>query len=297
MNTVKWLKENTASLVGKTVAITGSTGGLGQEICRYILKLGGSLVLIDRNPEKSLRFEKKLKQEFNNADIYCIIANLEDINSVKAACNKIKKISIDIFIHNAGAYSIPRKISNTGLDNVFTINFAAPYYITKQLLPSLKARKGRVVVVGSIAHNYGKTDPDDIDFKSRKKPSLVYGNSKRYLMFSMFELLKSYPEIKLSVVHPGITFTNITSHYPKWLFAIIKNPMKVIFMPPRIAALSIIKGIFTDTEYFTWIGPKFFNVWGKPRKKKLKTCAIDESRQIFENAEKIYEILIDKHYP
>ena len=65
MNTVKWLKENTASLVGKTVAITGSTGGLGQEICRYILKLGGSLVLIDRNPEKSLRFEKKLKQEFN----------------------------------------------------------------------------------------------------------------------------------------------------------------------------------------------------------------------------------------
>ena len=51
MNIEKWINKNSHSLEGKTVAVTGSTGGLGVELCRYIARLGGSLVLVDRNKE------------------------------------------------------------------------------------------------------------------------------------------------------------------------------------------------------------------------------------------------------
>ena len=36
MSISKWIEKNTASLKGKTVAISGSTGGLGRELCRYL---------------------------------------------------------------------------------------------------------------------------------------------------------------------------------------------------------------------------------------------------------------------
>ena len=62
--------------------------------------------------------------------------------------------------------------------------------------------------------------------------------------FSLFELFRSEKSVTLSVTHPGITFTNITAHYPKLIFAVIKHPMKVIFMKTDKASLSIVKGVF-----------------------------------------------------
>lgn len=87
---------------------------------------------------------------------------------------------------------------------MFSVNFLAPYYITKQILPLLeKSDMAKVVIVGSIAHNYSHIDVNDIDFSTRKKPSKIYGNSKRFLMFSMYELFKNKDKVKLSVTHPA----------------------------------------------------------------------------------------------
>lgn len=288
MNYIKWIENNTHSLKGKTVALTGSTGGIGNELCRHLLRLGAGLVLIDRNKSKSEELQKRLKNEFENADIRSITADLEDIDSVNAACERLLTMDIDVFIHNAGAYSIPRHKCSTGYDNVFQINFVSPYFMIKRLLPSLRQRNGKVVIVGSIAHNYSVTDANDIDFSTRKQASLVYGNAKRYLMFALNELFENEENVRFAIAHPGITFTNITAHYPKLIFAIIKNPMKVIFMKPKKASLSIIKAIFDDCGYCEWIGPKFFDVWGLPSKKLLKTCGESERKQINKVANDIY---------
>ena len=274
-------------LEGKNIALFGSTGGIGKELCRYILELGGNLILVNRSREKTIQLEQELKEAFPKAQIDWIIADLEERESVIKACDELQRLETDILIHNAGAYSIPRKTCSTGYDNVFQINFVSPYYITNQLMPYLEEKKGRVVVVGSIAHNYSKTDEADIDFATRKKASLVYGNAKRYLMFSMLELSKAHQDVKFAITHPGITFTNITNHYPKLIFMLIKHPMKCIFMKPRKAALSILQGLFEETECYEWIGPRFFNVWGKPSKKKLRTCEKEEIEKIEQNARKI----------
>ena len=284
----KWLKKNAESLAGKTVAISGSTGGLGKHICRYLAALGASIVLLDRNRQRSEANRLSILEEFPGTDVSLLSLDLVDIFSVKETTEKLKEISPDIFIHNAGAYSIPRCTSNSGYDNVFTINFASPYYMIRELLPTLKEKGGRVVVVGSIAHDYSKINEKDIDFSRVKKASKVYGNAKRFLMFSLYELFEREESVSLAVTHPGITFTNITSHYPKVIFAIIKHPMKVIFMKAEKAALSIVKGFFGATEYHTWYGPHLFNIWGLPSKKKLHTCCPCESRKIDSLANEIY---------
>ena len=286
MNIRKMLKQNVLSLEGKVVAITGSTGGIGVHLCSYIASLGARLVLCDRNKEKVSAIISSLKEKYGDIATH-IPCDLSDIDSVKLATEKLKSMPVDYFISNAGAYSIPRNIANTGYDNVYTINFLSPYYMIRQLEDGIKERGGRVVVVGSIAHNYSKADFDNVDFRSVKAASKVYGNAKRYLMFSLMEHFKSCPNA-LAVTHPGITFTNITAHYPKLIFAIIKYPMKIIFPHPKRAALCILAGLFEPTAYHKWIGPALFNIWGKPKKQALHTCNVAESEKIYSVAEKIY---------
>ena len=130
-----------------------------------------------------------------------------------------------------------------------------------------------MVAVGSIAHNYSKINPQDADFSSVRAASKVYGNAKRFLMFSLYGLLDKG---KVSITHPGITVTGITAHYPKPIYAIIKYPMKLIFMSPKRAALSILRGLFEDSGECEWIGPRVFNVWGLPKKTRLPRIAEEE---------------------
>ena len=221
MNTDKWILKNTTSLSGKRVAISGSTGGIGRELCRHLAGLSASLVMIDRNEAKSLALADELKAEFGGLRTEFVKADMSDMDSVKTATEQLLNMDIDYLILNAGAYSIPRYKTSLGYDNVFTINFISPYYMARRLLPSVKSRGGRIVAVGSIAHNYSRIDTEDVDFSSRKQASLVYGNAKRYLTYSLFALDGQ----QVSIAHPGICFTGITNHYPPLIFALIKHPM------------------------------------------------------------------------
>ena len=286
MGVNKWLKRNTQSLAGRTAAVSGSTGGIGKELCRILASLGAHLILIDRNREKSEALGNALKAEFQGVKIGYITADMSDMESVKRAADELLLTDVHYLILNAGAYAIPRKTCDTGYDNVFQINFISPYYLARRLFPLISERGGRIVAVSSIAHNYSKTNPLDIDFSENERASRVYGNSKRFLTYSLLNL---YGESGvLSVSHPGISFTGITNHYPRLIFFIIKYPMKVIFMRPKKAALSVVKGIFTPTKQYEWIGPRLFNVWGLPKKRRLATADVKEIEFITAEAEKIY---------
>ena len=92
----------------------------------------------------------------------------------------------------------------------------------------------------------------------------------------------------VSVTHPGITQTNITAHYPRLIYAIIKYPMRVIFMRPRKACLSTLCGLFADPTENEWIGPRVLDIWGLPKISRLDSCSKSEIMLIRERAEKIY---------
>ena len=283
----RWFARYTHSLVGKRVAVCGATGGIGEELCRHLARLGAEMWLCCRSEAKTQALMDALRKEYPAVVAHFVPLDLEDAHSVNAAAEVLTQTPPHVLIHNAGAYAIPRHTTAQGMDNVFQINCLSPYVLTERLLAPMAAVDGRVVVVGSIAHNYSRIDSTDPDFATRTAASKVYGNAKRHLMLALYERFADVKGVALSVVHPGIAFTNITAHYPKWLFCIIKHPMKVIFMSPRRAALSVLRGVFEPTAYGEWIGPRFFDVWGLPRKRKLRTFTRDEAKVAFDAVERL----------
>lgn len=298
MRTDTWLKTHTHSLAGRRVAVTGPTGGLGAVLCADLAALGAQLILLGRNPGAMAALRRQLEQEHPGCVLREIPVDLEDIGQVRAACDQLEDEPPDILFLAAGAYSIPRHRCSTGFDNVFQINYVSHEYMLRRLAPVMVSRPGaRVVAVGSIAHRYAATDPEDVDFSTRRAASKVYGNSKRYLMASCWEYF-AQPEVRrqgvtLAVVHPGITYTNITAHYPPWLFTLIKHPMQWIFMSRRRACLSLLQGAFEETGYGEWIGPRWFDVWGLPVKRRVRSLPPEECRRIAATAAAITDRLID----
>lgn len=281
--------KQTRNLFGKHVALTGASGGLGKALCAQILACGGSLTVIDRNQKKQAALIAELKSAYPDAEIHGLLADMEELASVKALAEALRERPLHHLILNAGAYSIPRHTTAEGLDNVFMINFVSPYYLTRALLPHLRASGGSAVAVGSIAHDYSRTDENDEDFSTRTRASLVYGNAKRHLMAAYFDLAKKGERV--AVAHPGISFTGITAHYPKLIFSLIRYPMKLIFMKPRKAALSIFEGLFTDTAPAEWIGPRLFGIWGSPKKRRLKSIKPEEQARLAAYADTLYQRL------
>ena len=293
MSMQNWLNKHTASLQGKRVAITGSTGGLGQALCRHLAALGAELILLDRNATRSAAWGETLRAEYG-VQVTCIPLDLENMAQVLEVADRLADTPPAILIHNAGAYAIPRHLCDSGYDNVFQINFLAPYVLTRRLLPAMNAIGGRVVAVGSIAHTYTTINPADTDFRTHGKASHAYGHAKRRLMFSLYPLFEGQTAT-LSVTHPGISFTGITNHYPKVIFALIKHPMKVLFMRPKKASLSVLKGVFSPCDGGEWWGPRLFDVWGLPRKRRLSTVPAAEQAIIAADADSVYEDILEKY--
>ena len=290
MNISKWIKENTSDLTNKTIAITGSTGGLLNYVVKVFASLGANFIFINRNKEKTQKQINEITKLYPNTKIDFIPCDLSNFESVKSVTEELKQKQFNTIYFASGVYNIPRFKTNLGYNNIFQTNFVSNYYIIKELLTKIKSENINVVAVSSIAYNYSKIDTNDIDFSNRKKHSKVYSNSKRYLTFALHELAQK-EKINLSIVHPGVTLTNITNHYHKAINWLVKIFIKLFFPSVEKAGFSLIKGVFENTNYLEWIGPKTLNIWGKPKKTKLKTCKQTEINQIFKISEELYNNL------
>lgn len=277
MNSKKWIEKNIPDLNGKIIVVTGATGGLGREICKCLAKNNAHIVLACRNKNLAEKLKQDLIAEFGKIKIDFVPLDLSDMASVQNFIKDIKKYNgIDVLINNAGVYNVPLKTLDSGYNNIFQINYLYTYYLTRELIPELE-KKGNstCITLGSIAHNYSRIDLNDIDFSTRQKPSKIYGNSKRYLMFSMYKLFEN-KNTRLAIVHPGVTLTNMTNHYPKAINWLVKLGIKLVFPSPKVAVCSILNGITEETKQNEWIGPSIFNIWGKPKKGTLHTVKDEE---------------------
>ena len=270
------------------MAISGSTGGLGKALCAHMAALGvARLILLDRNAGKAEALKNALTAAHPDLCVEFVLTDLADMHSVENAAKTLETQPIDALILNAGAYSIPRHTCDTGYDNVYQINFISPYFLARTLIPEIRKKGGKIVAVSSIAHDYSKIDENDVDFRTREKSSSVYGNAKRFLTYSLM------PLEDVNITHPGITLTNITAHYPEYIFKLIKRPMKIIFMSPEKASLCILAGLFSSTPASeeSWIGPKFWGIWGLPCKRPLSTATQEEKDSICAIADNIFNEL------
>jgi len=86
------------------VLITGSTGGIGQELCRVFAGHGYNVVLVSRDEKRLNALARELEDEFK-IKTYVIVKNLSNEESANEIFDEIKKqkIEVKILCNNAGA--------------------------------------------------------------------------------------------------------------------------------------------------------------------------------------------------
>lgn len=269
----------------KTIAITGSTGGIGREIAFRLAKMGKNLIFVDRNKNKVELLASDIKKMYPDTNIQFVQTDLSNLSSVKSSEKKLQEIKPDALVLNAGVYKVPTKTLDSGYNNIFQINFLSQYYLAKKLIESRSVKK--VVATGSIAYKFSKLNLSDIDFSTCKKPIKIYSNSKKFLMFSLIKLAKK-TGTELAICNPGITLTSLTANFPKCINWVVKFFMRLIFPSPQKASKNIIYGLLNYCAADEWVTPKILDVWGKPKIKKLKFLD-KEIEKIYSISENIFD--------
>jgi len=264
----------------QVVAIVGSTGDIMQNAVFDLAKKNYDFIFINRSISKTMELVNQVLMINPETNIEMVECDLSNILSVKKAANQLLTIHFDYLIL-AGAILNDEKIKlELGYSKILTVNFISQYYLAKKLASN---KRFKTIVVSSLSYKWNKIDMNDIDFSSRKKNTVIYGNSKRYLTISLMEELDN-----LVICHPGIVKTKMTTNYHKLVRPFIKFFMTILFPSPKKACRNITLSLDLEPEKNTMFGPKVFNIWGKPKNKQIKDVKDYERDFVKQIANEIY---------
>ncbi|MCL7960420.1 MAG: SDR family NAD(P)-dependent oxidoreductase, partial [marine benthic group bacterium] len=154
-----WTPERLGSLAGKTYVITGANAGAGFEATRVFLSKGASVVMMNRNADKSTAAIATLKQEFgSDADVTFVRMDLAALDSVRESASEVmKKIPhIDALICNAAIAQVAKQeITVDGFESQLGVNHFGHFLLCGLLFERVEESGGRIVVVGSNAYKMG----------------------------------------------------------------------------------------------------------------------------------------------
>lgn len=146
------------SLEGRVALVTGGSRGIGKMIARGFLAQGAKRVYI--TARKAAACDATAK-ELSTAGGECIALPI-DISTVAGADQLAGEIAkrekgLDILVNNAGAAWAAEmsEFPESGWDKVVDLNMKTPFFLTKALLPQLRAaataeRPGKVINIASI---------------------------------------------------------------------------------------------------------------------------------------------------
>ena len=156
----------------KTIVVTGTSSGIGYEICVLAAKLNYKVISISRNiePLRDIGGIESFAIDITNKDsVDEFIANL-----------KSRKIKIDILINNAG-YLVSELFGDTTYDSfkkTFDVNVFGLAEITRSLIPIINS-DGHVINISSIGGVNG----------SKKFPGLSAYSSSKAAVIALTEVL------------------------------------------------------------------------------------------------------------
>ncbi|WP_019633794.1 SDR family oxidoreductase [Actinomadura atramentaria] len=143
------------SLAGKTALVTGGTRGIGLMIARGLLEAGAAKVVV--SSRKAEACEKAAAELSAFGNVEAIPADV----STEAECLRLAAEFGDgplhVLVNNAGAtWGAPlAEFPASAWDKVVDLNLKAPFFLTRALLPNLRAAAvegdpARVINIGSI---------------------------------------------------------------------------------------------------------------------------------------------------
>jgi len=139
-------------LTGRTVAITGSTGGLGTALAQALRARGANLVLLDLNPEATQAQARAL----GGATVARgWRADVRDLASLQAAMAEAAAHfgRIDIVIANAGIDTMApmASLDRQAFDRVIDVNLSGVWRTFRAGLPYVQRHGGYLLAVSSMA--------------------------------------------------------------------------------------------------------------------------------------------------
>ena len=218
----------------KLAVITGADGGMGMEITRAVAAAGYKVIMACRDPEIAEEKRQLIMRETGNIALEIVPVNLASLSSTAFFANELLQRGevITLLMNNAGTMETRRCITEDGLERTVSVNYVAPYLLTRKLLP-LMGEGSRIVNMVSCTYAIGKLDFPDF-FLCGKKGAFwripIYSNTKLALTLFTIALSKKVKEkgIIVNSADQGIVSTKIITMH-MWF-----DPLTDIFFRPFI---------------------------------------------------------------
>jgi NAD(P)-dependent dehydrogenase (short-subunit alcohol dehydrogenase family) len=130
-------------MVQKTVLVTGSTGGIGAAVVEALAGLGWRVFACGRSTEKLEALQTRVP------DVVTVGLDLAAIGDGVPALDAVDRL--EGLVHCAGVADVApvEETDAADWDAVFAANVIGPALLTRDLLPALRAGRGRVIFVNA----------------------------------------------------------------------------------------------------------------------------------------------------
>ena len=187
---------------GKVVVITGASKGIGAELARQLAMKGASLVLAARSPDELELVANECRG--HGSQVITVKADV----AVERDCQAMVSGAvlafggIDVLVNNAGMTMWARfeDIQDLSiLERIMRVNYMGAVYCTRHALPYLRAARGVLVGVSSLAGRTGV--PTRTGYSASKHAMAGFFDSLR------IELADS--GVAVTMIYPGFVSTGI----------------------------------------------------------------------------------------
>ncbi|MEV4094432.1 SDR family NAD(P)-dependent oxidoreductase [Streptosporangium saharense] len=188
---------------GKTVLVTGSTGGIGRETARGLAARGARVILVGRDPVRARRAADELGA--GGGQVEALVADMTRLRGVATLAARVAERCdrLDVLVNNVGANPPRRTLTEDGVETTFAAHVLAPFTLTRLLLPLLV---GRVVnITGGIPG--GPIELDNLQAERRYLgwTFAQYNHTKTMLMAMSLRFAEQVEGtgVTVNVAYPG----------------------------------------------------------------------------------------------
>ncbi|KAH8117408.1 NAD-binding protein [Phellopilus nigrolimitatus] len=148
---------NSSRLLGKTVLITGASGGIGAATALLFAKAGSNLILLARRAEALQKVLEEVKAVQGSGKVASLQLDVSDKAQVASLWEKVPKDlrNVDVLVNNAGFVLGVDKVGSIkaeDMEAMFSTNVFGLIAMTQLLIKDFKERKtGHVINIGSVA--------------------------------------------------------------------------------------------------------------------------------------------------
>jgi NAD(P)-dependent dehydrogenase (short-subunit alcohol dehydrogenase family) len=203
-----WRDPDPDALVGRTVAITGPTSGLGRACAFALAGLGARLLLLGRNAEKLAGLRSDLVTAMGADRFVPVVVDMASLASIRSAVTAITATEprLDALVDNAGAIFPSRRESPDGIEATIATMVVGPLALVSGLRGPLRAAPGggRVISVTSGGMYTQGIELSDLEWRRRPwSGPRVYAQSKRIQVALMREWARRERGVTFTAMHPG----------------------------------------------------------------------------------------------